>query len=32
MTTHEQLSGLTATMTINIIDGKHSCDFAYALP
>ena len=28
----EQLSGLIGTMAINIVDGKHSYDFDYALP
>jgi hypothetical protein len=27
-----QLTGLTGTMTIQIVDGKHSYDFAYTLP
>jgi len=27
-----QLTGLTGTMTIHIVDGKHSYDFDYALP
>lgn len=28
----EELTGLTGTMTIIIVDGKHSYDFAYTLP
>jgi len=28
----DQLTGLTGSMTIKIADGKHSYDFAYALP
>ena len=28
----EQLEGLTGSMTIAIVDGQHSYDFAYALP
>ena len=27
-----QLSGLMGTMSINIVDGKHSYDFNYSLP
>jgi hypothetical protein len=27
-----QIAGLTGTMTIKIVDGKHFYDFAYALP
>lgn len=27
-----QLSGLVGTMSINIVDGKHSYDFNYSLP
>ena len=27
-----QLTGLSGKMTINIVDGKHSYDFAYTLP
>ncbi len=27
-----QLVGLTGKMAINIVDGKHSCDFDYTLP
>ena len=27
-----QLTGLTGTMSINIVDGKHSYDFEYTLP
>jgi Protein of unknown function (DUF3224) len=27
-----QLTGLTGTMTINIVEGKHSYDFEYILP
>ena len=28
----ERLTGLTGTMTINIVDGKHSYEFDYSLP
>ena len=28
----EELAGLAGTMTISIIDGQHSYDFAYSLP